>query len=126
MLTVALIVLAFLHEPSESDFVRFGMPLIPSHCEGWESPVRMAFRRAAAYRGFIQRWKYGYEAYGRNDVDAIVNDANWRYLVWYEADSLANAECGGLYRSCAAQRLHSLLGPFDFYIGRLPEPWPDN
>lgn len=126
MLALTLTILALLHEPSERDFLRFDLPLTPAYTPGGASPVRAAFQRASAYHWMIDKWKNGYEAYGRADVDDIVRDANWRYEVWWHVDDLADASQCAERRFHAARRLRGLLGPTDYFHGKLPSPWPED
>ncbi len=122
MLTVALIVLAFLHEPSPSDFVRFG-ELTPARWERFSySPMRERYHAAWLWRQTCLRiYSPPLEC-----NPEVLNDAEWRWACWDAADDLCNWGQSTEWRLGAAQRLRGLLGPVDYFNGRLPEPWPDN
>ncbi len=121
MLTVALICLAFLHEPAPADFVRFG-ELTPARWERFSySPMRERYFAAGLWLHVCHR---------RNSplcerAPAMLDDAEYRWACWDACDDLCNANCFTESRLRAAQRLHKLLGPVNYFFGRMPEPWPE-
>ncbi len=120
MLTVALIVLAFLHEPAPADFVRFG-ELTPADFDRREiSPMRECYFAASMWRDTCRRLHTPLY----KNIGEVRADAEWRFACWDSADDLCNSNFGTDTRLRAAQRLRKLLGPVDYFNGNMPEPWP--
>lgn len=128
MKAVALLIVAVLHEPVPEDFVRFKLPLVPSQCNA----IRAEWQYACSWRDAV------IEAHRCNwpsdppKWDGLLMDAKWRVAVWYNAWSMCDLCTNGIgpypeyrvyeWRAVAAQELRRLLGPVDYYWGRLPPP----
>ena len=118
--------LAYAHDPTPLDALRFGINPGPARFDYGESSLRLAFKSCRVYRDYILEQHHGYTGYGRQDkTQPLVDDATWRYNVWYTLDDMCDTNLGVQCRKRAAEKLQGLLGPVDYYAGRLPTPWPE-
>ena len=117
----ALYILAAMHEPSAADVARFALPFEPSRIAESESSVRLAWQASRHHHGVAVRAAASIRGHGV-DCSGMIADARWRERVWYYADDLADALRPAEVRHRAAAELRCLLGPVDYYRGRLPAP----
>lgn len=113
---VALICLAWVHDPCPADVFRFGLRFEPSIDKANNaSPARADWRFAAACEQhalkYGQWWRCG--------------ECRWRSSVWFYLDDLADSNRHIEARFVAAARLKELLGPLAYYRGDVPAPWSD-
>lgn len=121
-----LYILAFTHQPHPDDVWRFGYAPLPAyHPAGLISDARQQWRLAGRYRAYAEHLKRTWILPGQEQtLEAMLLDAVWRERCWDKVDDLANSSLPVSCRIAAAQRLRELLGPVDYFTGRLPEPWP--
>ena len=105
---------------------RFGfLPLPCYHPSGLVSPARDQWRTATRYRAATERIVKSWALPGQEEtLEALLADATWRERCWDKLDDLANASLPLPCRTAAAERLQTMLGPVDYFAGRMPDPWP--
>ena len=113
MRNLALLIAAWMHEPTRHDVHRFGLPLEPALQGDYVSPVRFDWRWTC--RQLEHRRKHG-------DL-AAWNEAAYRERCFYWLDDLADSSRPDGVRDNAAVQLKDLLGPLAYYRGVIPSPW---
>ena len=132
MRCLILTVAVYLHTPSPDDFLRFGMTLEP-----YGACTCDAYRQARAWHRLAQEHHRIFWASDPQYWRDVVVDAEWREAVWSNANMLSDSRLGShstddsnwwwqYDRHNAARRLRALIGPTNYYAGRLPPPWPED
>lgn len=122
----ALYICAFLYEPGPNDALRFGMPIVSTYPQGGQpSPARAAWRQSTYYRAYIVNLQRTWAIPGQEDaLAALLEDAAWSERAWDQLDNMANSWMSQSGRIQSAYRLRDIIGPVNYYLGRMPAPWP--
>ena len=113
MLTlICLMAVCEFHTPAPDDWQRFGLIPQPCYRDDEPSPARDRWNRSVRYREWVR-------SNGSKEEYAY---AEWVSLAWYHADDLVDSNLPIHRRVKAAIRLKEIIGPVDYYFGKLPEP----
>jgi hypothetical protein len=126
MTLLALYLAAFTYEPHPNDAYRFGFAPLPSyHPSGMVSPARLKWRQSTRYRTYVENLKRTWALPGQEHVlEQLLEDAIQSERAWDKLDDLANSSASQAWRIQSACRLREIIGPVNYYLGRMPEPWP--
>lgn len=117
MRNLALLIAAWMHEPTRFDYYRFGLDVMPAWSgDGCVSPMRCDWRWTCRQLECAVKTR---------DPDRI-QEAAWRERCFYYFDDFVDANRPPGVRDEAARQLKLLIGPVAYYSGKMPTPWMED
>ncbi len=97
------------HEPIGDDCRRFGVEPQTTYTAYYDCPLRQ-------YRLYLDTMRGGLSEENGKDYCTLL------YSCYSQLEDMANIGLSPLYRDRGARTLRELIGPVDYYFGRLPSP----